>query len=72
MRECGWGARVRESVWMGSKSKRECVDGEQERDRNGTNFTGGYLPFFFDIVPVHLEKSFPGLLSKNGALTRAS
>jgi hypothetical protein len=27
---------------------------------------------FFNIVPAHLEKSFPGLLFKNGALTRAS
>ena len=30
VRECGWGARVRESMWMGSESKRECVDGKQE------------------------------------------
>ena len=50
---------------MGRKSKRE-------KNKNGINFTGGYLPFFFDIAPAHLEKSFPGLLFKNGALTRAS
>ena len=60
---CGWGARVRESVWMGSKSKRKI---ETESISQVVIFR------FFDIVPVHLEKTFPGLLSKNGALTRAS
>ena len=69
-REHEWVARER--VWMGRKSERECGWGEGESERNGINFIGGYLPFFFNIVLRTSRNHFRAFFFKSGALMRAS